>query len=439
MPETVRRGRLKLLLGYAAGVGKTYQMLEEAQKLTRQSVDLVIGYFEPHGRKATVAKTERLELIPRRKLVHRGSVFEEMDVEAILRRRPQVCVVDEYAHTNVPGSERPKRWEDVGTPVGRGNRRPDEHECATPGKPQRPGVAVHGRPRARNHTRLGRQAGRRSSHGGFAAAGLAEPAETRRGLSPGEGAASDGEFFQEPTLVALRELALRQTAHEVDIRQPIQEEAAGALQGSRGNATGRPSPPAATDRILIHITGDPSTAVLIRRGRRVADFLSADCFAICVHKDSDLHDLPTTERKALERHLNFARNLQIETRVLQGEDVAKTLVSFARQHRITQVFLLGAKPSPWPLVLRRSLVQQVVRLAHDMQVIMSPSGEACSAGFAFESCGFSGFFRGGQEPQHHKTDAALQGKGRVKEPQHQRTDAALQDKSRTSKDGCCAT
>ena len=103
----------------------------------------------------------------------------------------------------------------------------------------------------------------------------------------------------------------------------------------------------------------------------MADFLSADCFAICVPKDSDLHDLPTTERKALEKHLNFARNLQIETRVLQGEDVAKTLVDFARRHQVTQIFLLRPKLRSWPQVFARSLVQQVVRLAHDMQVTIA--------------------------------------------------------------------
>ena len=106
-------GKLKIYLGYAAGVGKTYQMLEEAQELKRRGQDVVIGYFEPHGRLDTIAKTEGLEIIPRRKIDYRGTIFEEMDTGAILRRRPQVCVVDEFPHTNVPGSERTKRWQDV--------------------------------------------------------------------------------------------------------------------------------------------------------------------------------------------------------------------------------------------------------------------------------------------------------------------------------------
>ena len=104
------RGKLKIFMGYAAGVGKTYQMLEEAQALKSRGVDVVVGYFEPHGRKDTIAKTEGLEILSRKKIEYRGSGFEEMDSNAILARRPQVCAVDEFPHTNVPGSERAKRW-----------------------------------------------------------------------------------------------------------------------------------------------------------------------------------------------------------------------------------------------------------------------------------------------------------------------------------------
>src|ERR1700686_1928427 len=108
-----QRGKLKIFMGYAAGVGKTYKMLEEAQNLKASGVDIVVGYFEPHGRKETIAKIEGLEIISRKKIQYRDTLFEEMDTEAILTRHPQVSVVDEFPHTNVPGSERVKRWEDV--------------------------------------------------------------------------------------------------------------------------------------------------------------------------------------------------------------------------------------------------------------------------------------------------------------------------------------
>lgn len=109
----VPRGKLRILLGYAAGVGKTYRMLEEAQELKREGHDVVVGYFEPHGRKDTIAKLDGLEVIARRLIEYRGRTFEEMNTEAILARHPEICAVDEFPHTNIPGSERAKRWEDV--------------------------------------------------------------------------------------------------------------------------------------------------------------------------------------------------------------------------------------------------------------------------------------------------------------------------------------
>jgi two-component system sensor histidine kinase KdpD len=112
MPDD-QRGKLKIYMGYAAGVGKTYKMLEEAQELKSQGIDVVIGYFEPHARQDTIAKTEGLEFVPKKTIDYRGTMFEEMDTEAILARHPRVCVVDEFPHTNVPGSDRAKRWEDV--------------------------------------------------------------------------------------------------------------------------------------------------------------------------------------------------------------------------------------------------------------------------------------------------------------------------------------
>src|SRR5262249_8125556 len=115
-----RRGKLTIFMGYAAGVGKTYKMLEEAQHLRAGGGDIVVGYFEPHGRQERIAKTEGLELIPRRGVDYRGSIFEEMDTDAILARNPEICVVDEFPHTNVPGSARSKRWEDVEVLLGSG-------------------------------------------------------------------------------------------------------------------------------------------------------------------------------------------------------------------------------------------------------------------------------------------------------------------------------
>ncbi len=176
-------------------------------------------------------------------------------------------------------------------------------------------------------------------------------------------------FFRESTLVVLRELALRQTAHEVEIRQVDYD--APEFEPELGFSGEAEQPSENTDRILILVTPDPATAMLIRRGKRVADYLHADCFAVAISREIDLHDMPARDRELVEHHLNFARNLHIETRVLQGQDVAKTLVEFAHLNGVTHLFLARPQPSQWPALSRRSLVQQVVHLARDMQVTIA--------------------------------------------------------------------
>jgi two-component system sensor histidine kinase KdpD len=360
------RGKLKIFLGYAAGVGKTYQMLEEAQELKRQGRDIVIGYFEPHARKDTIAKTEGLEIIPRRIVDYRGTRFEEMDTAAILRRRPAICVVDEFPHTNVPGSERLKRWQDVQVLLDAGvdvftTMNIQHLESLNDQVQHITGIRV----RETIPDWVMQQADQvvmvdltpRALLNRLARGVVYSQEKAQKALD---------NFFRESTLVVLREMALRQTAHEVEIRQVDYDWPGFETQPGVPDESGAtPGPP---DRILILITPDPSAAMLIRRGKRVADYLQADCFAVAVSRESDLHDLPPREKETVERQLNFARNLHIETRVLQGQDVAKTLVEFAHLNGVTHLFLSRPKPSQWPALSGRSLVQQVVHLARDMQV-----------------------------------------------------------------------
>jgi two-component system, OmpR family, sensor histidine kinase KdpD len=346
-PQPARRGRLKVFLSYAAGAGKTYRMLEEAQELRKKSTDIVVGYFEPHGRKDTIEKIQGLEIIPRRKVEYRGSVFEEMDTEAILKRAPRICAVDEFPHTNVPGSERAKRWEDVMVLLDAGidvltTMNLQHLESLNDQILQISGIRV----RETVPDWVIKQADE------VVMVDVTPEAlinRLRRGVvySPDKASMALENFFKEQTLVALRELALRQAAHEVDIRQDEQ----------------RP-----TDRILIHITSAPSAAMLIRRGRRVADYLRAECFAVYSCPTGNLSDLPSVERDPVERHLNFARNLHIETRILQGPDAALTLVDFARRHQITQIFLTRSTSRRWRLLPIPSVASQVLRLARNFQV-----------------------------------------------------------------------
>ena len=351
MSEARKRGRLRILLGYAAGVGKTYKMLEDAQQARRENRDVVVGYFEPHGRKDTIAKLEGLEVIPRRRIAYRGREFEEMDTAAILRRAPGLCVVDEFPHTNIPGAERSKRWEDVMVLLDAGidvvtTMNIQHLESLNDQMREITGIQV----RETIPDWVVKQADE------VVLIDLPPRAllnRLQRGVIYGQEKALHAlqNFFKEPTLAALREMALRQTAHEVDIRQ---------IEFHPDMARGDAEAP---ERILIHVTESPATAALIRRGRRVADYLKADCFAVAV--------LPSPGQEQINQHLEFARKLHIETRILESADPAEALVDFARRNAVTQIFLAQPEARSLPLLgKRRHLVMDVVRLANDRQVII---------------------------------------------------------------------
>jgi len=365
-------GRLKVFLGYAAGVGKTYQMLSEARDLKARGVDVVIGYFEPHGRRDTIALSDGVEAIPRRSVDYRGARFEEMDTDAILRRHPQLAIVDEFPHTNVPGSDRLKRWEDVDVLLEAGidvytTMNVQHLESLNDQIWQSTGVRVRETipdwvlkqadevvmvdvtPRALLN-RLAR--------------GVVYPPERAR--------AALENFFKESTLVALRELAMREAAYAIESRLPGDEPSPEPLAATTG----------ADERLLLVLTPNPSSAALIRRGRRVADYLRAECLAVYVSRTGGLEHLPPADRESVERHLNFARGLQIETRVVQGPHVAQTVVEFARLNGVTQIFVARQRSSTVRSWFAAAFVQRVVHLARDMQVTVvasranRPSGAA---------------------------------------------------------------
>lgn len=359
------RGKLKIFLGYAAGVGKTYQMLDEAQMLKARGVDLVIGYFEPHGRKDTIAKTEGLEMIPRKKVAYRGSTFEEMDTEAIAARRPKVAVVDEFPHTNVPGSEREKRWEDVLFLLDGGidvltTMNVQHLESLNDQMAQITGVKV----RETIPDWVVKQADDvvmvdltpRALLNRLERGVVYPPDKAQRALQ---------NFFKESSLVALREMALRQTAQEVEERI---EQSEAEQRATFGDGSARVREERLHEAVVIYISEDPSTAMLIRRGKRVADVIHADCFAVFVAEQSDLASLPPAKREAIERHLNFARNMHIETRILIGADHAQAVVDFARLNKARQIFLPRSAGKSMDRLLRKSLISQVVSLADDMEV-----------------------------------------------------------------------
>ena len=366
-PQPRRPGRLRVFLGYAAGVGKTFRMLEEAQQLKRQGKDVVVGYFEPHGRKDTIAKTVGLELIPTKTIPYRGVTFQEMDTDAIIRRRPAICIVDELAHSNVPGSQRAKRWEDVQILLDSGIdvitnmniqhlESLNDHIFNITGVRVRETVPDWFVKCADEVVMVDATTGallNRLKRGDVYA-----PDKAQRAME---------NFFKESTLAALRELALRQTAHELECR-----EIAEMPQLAPEFAAASPrKEKEVRDRILIYVTAEPSAAMLIRRGRRMADYLGADCFAVSVLSHDGGRRWVTQDVQGIQKHLNFARNLHIETRILEGGNPAETIVDFARRNQVTQILVARPKKrSRLMSLFGTDLVLRIVRKAKDIRVII---------------------------------------------------------------------
>ena len=345
-------GHLKIYLGYAPGVGKTYQMLEDAREVKGRGVDLVVGWVEAHGRNDIRERLDGFETVPLKRVICRGGTAEELDVEAVLRRSPRVCVVDELAHSNAPGSERQKRWQDVQVLLHAGidvltTMNVQDLASLSDQIWQLTGlrvretvpdwlfqqadevVIVDVTPRALLH-RLER--------------GVIYPSEKIKNES--------GQIFQEPVLVALRELAIRQTAQALEARHAGKAEAAEAQ----------------TEKILVNITADPSTAMLLRRARRVADHLQAVCIAVYVHSKEESSAVHAEDRPTVDRHLRFAENLHIPAEVIHGKNRAQALVDYARKNGVTQLFLTrGATPKGrW--FPGRDFTDQVLQQASEMEV-----------------------------------------------------------------------
>lgn len=345
-------GHLKIYLGYAPGVGKTYQMLEDAREMKVRATDVVVGFVESHGRNDIRDRLDGLETVPLKRIVHRGGSAEELDVDAVLRRKPKVCVVDELAHSNALGAERQKRWQDVQVLLQAGINvltTTNVQDLASLSDQiwQLTGIRVRETvpdwifqqadevvivdvtPRALLH-RLER--------------GVIYP--------PDKAKTESDRLFQEPVLVALRELAIRQTAQALEARQ-----------------TGKIKPPETeTEKILVNVTADPSTAMLLRRARRVADHLQAVVIAVYVHSKDESSAVHEEDRPTVDRHLRFAENLHIPAEIIHGKNRAQALVEYARKQGVTQLFVTrGATPRRhWFPGL--DFTDRVLQLASEMEV-----------------------------------------------------------------------
>ena len=348
------RGRHKIFIGFAAGVGKTFEMLNEAHRRKQRGQDVVIGFVETHGRKGTAEQIGDLEVVPRRKIEYRRASFEEMDTEAILARRPALVLVDELAHTNVPGSEREKRWQDVEVLLDAGitvlsTVNVQHLESLNDTVRDITGITV----RETVPDRIVKDADEVKMVD-LTPRALIHRLE-RGDIYPPEKIEQAGRnWFREGNLSALREIALREIAHEVD------ED----LERYR-RARHIEEPWAAHDRVMVCISPSLFSLRLIRRGWRMAQRLHGDIVAVYVES------APPDEngKSALKEELALAERLRVPVVTLHG-DVAKELVQYARQNDITHIVLGHSTRSRWKELLHGSIVSDLTRALRTVDILI---------------------------------------------------------------------
>jgi len=323
VPSTKTRGVLKLFLGYAPGVGKTYNMLSEAIRRTSRGEDVVVGSVDTHGRRGPTELLSKLEIVPRRNLDYKGTIFEEMDVDAILARHPQVALVDELAHTNIDGSRNPKRYQDVMELLDANidvlsTMNVQHIESLGPLVQQITGVHVRETVPDWVMQRVDE----------IVTADLTPQAlqkRMRRGdIYPVERTERALEhFFRPGNLIALRELALRQVTQVVDRSL----EAFLAKSGSSESSKVR-------ERIAVCISSNLSAQNLIARGARMARVAEGDFYAVYVDTD---RNMSPEDRHTLDENIRFAENLGARVIRLRGNSIASAVAGFVRENHITQV------------------------------------------------------------------------------------------------------
>lgn len=355
------RGKLVVFLGPAAGVGKTYAMLEAAhERLEADGVDVVVGWVETHKRQETEALLKGLEIIPPREISYKGKVIQEMDLDAILRRRPQLALVDELAHTNAPGSRHAKRYQDVEELLDAGidvftTLNIQHLESLNDVIAQITGITVKetipdGVLERADEIRLI----------DLSPEDLIQRLKEGKVYVPEQAERALRHFFRPGNINALRELALRHTAERVD-RQLERYMKAHEIKG----------PWPVDERVLVCVSPSPFSANLIRVAYRMAVRLRADWIAVHVEQ-TGRGDLSERERDRLARNLRLAEQLGAEVVTLTGNDVAQVLAQFARSRNVTQMII--GKPLKPMLVdlVRGSLVDRIMRLSRGISIHVIP-------------------------------------------------------------------
>ena len=352
-----RRGKHKIFIGMAPGVGKTYRMLEEGKRLKREGIDVVICLLETHGRADTAKKAVGLEMVPRKEIHLSGMKLTEMDTAAILARQPQLALVDELAHTNVPGSEREKRYQDVEVILSAGidvySTVNIQHiESLNDLVARITGVVV----RERIPDRVLENADE-------VVVVDVTPETLEERLREGKIYAPEKidqalhNFFQRRHLIALRELALREIADNIEEEGIEEDENAAIPKGNHCNIH---------ERVLVCVSTYPNSVQLLRRGARISGYMNARFYALFVAdpdrfltKEESLH-VEMCERLCKEFGGGFVR--------VTSHDIATAIAQVAQDYHITQIVIGESQRSRWKLLIQGSLTQKLVRLLKNIDI-----------------------------------------------------------------------
>ena len=357
------RGKLKVYIGSAAGVGKTYRMLNEAHDLRRRGVDVVVGFVETHGRADTDAQVRDLEVVARRKIPYRSVTLDEMDVDGVIQRAPQVAVVDELAHTNVPGTHHRKRWEDVVELLDNGINvisavnvqhleSLNDVIASTLGVTVRETVPDWVVTTADQVVNLD-----------ISAEDLRERLREGKIYRQDKIDAALANFFTDENLTTLRELALREVASSVDrTREAIVRRESGVAPQAR-----------TVDRIMVAMSSSPPyTAALLRKASRIAGRLNSDWYCVYVQTPDERPDrIDSTIQRKLVDNIQLAQSMGAEVVKLEGTDVAATLCKFAREHGVTQLIVGQSRRSGLRHLVHGSVVRDLVNNDQGLDVLVA--------------------------------------------------------------------
>lgn len=369
--ERAKRGRLKLYLGFAAGVGKTYRMLEEARALKGRGVDVVLGFVEDHGRAETRALTEGLEAVPRQRVSYRNITVEEMDLGAILARRPQVAIVDELAHTNVPGNKNRKRYQDVMDLLDAGINvigafNIQHLESLNDLVERVTGVVV----RETVPDSFLKQADQVVNLD-LDVEDLLERLRTGKIYKDDKVAWALAHFFRQDNLSTLRELALREVAESV--------ERSAAAEKLRQRAAGPGAPEEqrrarAGGRVMVCMTSSPPRAAqLLRRGSRMAGRLNTDWFVVNVElPEESTQRIDAEVQRRLHSNIQMARELGAEVVLLKARDAVPALLDFARSHNVGHIVIGRSQRSWLGQLFGRSILLRLLREAVEFDLHIVP-------------------------------------------------------------------